>query len=97
MVSAARKMSILKPENPPMLSRYLSCAVVLGMLMLPEASFAAFDSYRFFHVTIETPYYIFLFLIGFVLAPFFLMAILYWRFAGRNPREPDSAKTKDEE
>ena len=97
MASVAQKMSMLQPGNLPMLRRYLSCAVVLGILMLPEVSFAAFDSYRFFHVTIETPYYIFLFLVGFVLAPFFLMAILYWRFAGRNPREPDAAKTEDKE
>ena len=80
-----------------MSNRYLSSAVLLAMLLLPQASFAAFDSYRFFHVTIETPYFIFLFLVGFVLAPFFLMAILYWRFAGRNPNESDAADTEDEE
>jgi len=97
MVSVVLKTSVNNLENHPMPSKYLSSAILLGMLLLPQASFAAFDSYRFFHVTIETPYFIFLFLVGFVLAPFFLMAILYWRFAGRNPGDADTAKTKDEE
>jgi len=78
-------------------NRYPSSAVLLAILLFPQASYAAFDSYRFFHVTIETPYFIFLFLVGFVLAPFFLMAILYWRFAGRNPDNADAAKTDDDE
>jgi hypothetical protein len=52
--------------------------------------FAAVDSYRFFHVTIETPWFIFLFLLPIVLAPFLLMAFLYWRFANRDKSErPD--------
>jgi len=81
-----------------MLERYISSILLFGMLLLPDVSFAALDSYRFFHVTIETPYMIFLFLVGFVLAPFFLMAILYWRYAGRNPADSDEAtKTEDKE
>ena len=80
-----------------MLERYISSGILFGVIMFPEVSFAAIDSYRFFHVTIETPYMIFLFLVGFVLAPFFLMAILYWRFAGRNPTDSDSTETEDKE
>ncbi len=41
----------------------------------------AADSYRWLHVTIETPWAIFLFLLPMVLVPVVLMAILYWRFA----------------
>ncbi len=51
----------------------------------------AFDSYRYLHVTIETPWMIFLFLLPVVLSPFILMVILYWRFAGkRTPRSSQS-------
>jgi len=41
----------------------------------------ALDSYRYLHVTIETPWMIFLFLLVIVLSPFILMAVLYWYYA----------------
>ena len=44
---------------------------------------AAVDSYRFAHVTIATPWYIFIFLLMGVFAPFVLMAVLAWRNAMR--------------
>jgi hypothetical protein len=44
---------------------------------------AAVDSYRFVHVTIATPWYIFIFLLMGVFAPFVLMAVLAWRNAAR--------------
>jgi hypothetical protein len=44
---------------------------------------AAVDSYRFAHVTISTPWYIFLFLLIGVFAPFILMAVLAWSNAMR--------------
>jgi uncharacterized membrane protein YadS len=44
---------------------------------------AAVDSYRFAHVTIATPWYIFIFLLMGVFAPFVLMAVLAWRNAVR--------------
>jgi uncharacterized membrane protein YadS len=44
---------------------------------------AAVDSYRFMHVTISTPWYIFLFLLMGVFAPFVLMAVLAWSSAVR--------------
>lgn len=56
--------------------------------------FAAIDSYRYLHVTIDTPWSIFLFLLPIVLSPFILMAFLYWRFAGRKQQAPE---TKSEE
>lgn len=46
---------------------------------------AAVDSYRYLHVTIETPWMIFLGLLFAVLVPFIVMAVLYWRYAGRKP------------
>lgn len=50
----------------------------------------AVDSYRFIHVTIETPWMIFLFLLCIVLFPFVLTAILHWHFANKkeSPRPP---------
>ena len=54
---------------------------LFGILMTTQAQ--AVDSYRYLHVTIETPWAIFLFLLPIVLSPFILMAIMYWRFAGR--------------
>ena len=48
------------------------------LLVLPlSRAHAAIDSYSFFHVTIETPWMIFIFLCFLILAPFVLMAILY--------------------
>ena len=57
------------------------------LLSLSSVSAQAVDSYRYLHVTIETPWMIFLFLLPIVLSPFILMAILYWRFAGRKEDE----------
>jgi uncharacterized membrane protein YadS len=44
---------------------------------------AAVDSYRFMHVTISTPWYIFLFLLMGIFAPFILMVVLAWSSAAR--------------
>lgn len=49
----------------------------------------ALDSYRFLHVTIETPWAIFLFLLSMIFVPFVLMAVLVWRYA---ERKADSKK-----
>ena len=46
-------------------------------------SSGAVDSYRFLHVTIETPWYIFIFLLMGVFVPFVLMAVLAWKNATR--------------
>jgi uncharacterized membrane protein len=59
----------------------LSRVVVFVMFMLMVGSAYAVDSYRYAHVTIETPWAIFLFLLVIILLPFILMAILYWHFA----------------
>ena len=44
---------------------------------------AAVDSYRFMHVTISTPWYIFIFLLMGIFAPFVLMVVLAWSNAAR--------------
>jgi hypothetical protein len=52
----------------------------------------AVDSYRYTHVTIETPWLIFIFLLVIVLLPFILSAILYWYFATR--KQDDAEKSE---
>lgn len=59
-------------------------AVAIAILFINPAY--AVDSYRFLHVTIDTPWYIFVFLLFFVLSPFVLMAILAWHFALKKSR-----------
>jgi ABC-type multidrug transport system permease subunit len=53
--------------------------------MAPSAQ--AVDSYRYLHVTIDTPWLIFVFLFFFVFAPMILSAILYVRRAMK--KEPE--------
>ncbi len=56
--------------------------LMLGALLLSGAGNAlAVDSYRFMHVTIETPWFIFLGLLVVILFPFILTAVLHWHFA----------------
>ncbi len=55
----------------------------LALLLWPQMSHAAVDSYRYLHVTIDTPWSIFLVLLPMVLAPLVLMAVLVWRYAER--------------
>ena len=56
----------------------------------------AVDSYRYLHVTIETPWLIFVFLFFLVFAPMILSAILYLRNAMRRGKEDeDSGRGED--
>lgn len=57
------------------------------LLVLASSTVYAADSYRFFHVTIDTPWLIFIFLLMIILFPFVLSAILYWHFMLRKRRE----------
>ncbi len=56
-------------------------------LCWPQFGHAAVDSYRYLHVTIDTPWSIFLVLLPMVLAPLVLMAVLVWRYAERKSEE----------
>lgn len=66
-----------------------------AMTGLTPALAWAVDSYRYLHVTPETPWYIFLFLLPIVISPFILMAILYWYFAWRKPEDRGKGEEKD--
>lgn len=73
-----------------------SRVIFLVAMTLVSVPAWAVDSYRYLHVTIDTPWSIFLFLLPIVLSPFILMAILYWRFAGRRkslPQGPTAASS----
>ncbi len=56
--------------------------ILFGTIAASSAQ-AEVDSYRFAHVTIATPWYIFIFLLMGVFVPFVLMAVLAWRNAAR--------------
>ncbi|MFZ5592690.1 MAG: hypothetical protein ACOY4D_00185 [Pseudomonadota bacterium] len=57
------------------------------LLLVLSDSALALDSYRYLHVTIDTPWLIFLFLLPTVLGPLIVMAILYWYFAMRKRKK----------
>lgn len=63
-----------------------------------SAPVMAADSYRYMHVTIDTPWMIFLFLLVIILFPFILMVVLYWYFAfkkSQEEREADNTSSVD--
>jgi len=72
----------------------LKTLLVMLAAGVPAAQ-AAVDSYRFAHVTIATPWYIFIFLLMGVFAPFVLMAVLAWRNAIRKSGN-ENAETEQE-
>lgn len=52
------------------------------------------DNFRYLHVSIDTPWMIFIFLLVIILFPFILMAILYWYFAYKKNTEERNAKSE---
>jgi hypothetical protein len=72
--------------------------LILGLTLSWVDSSYALDSYRFFHVTIETPWTIFIFLLCMIFVPFILMAVLVWRYAERkaDPEKKSSARAEGE-
>jgi hypothetical protein len=68
-------------------------ALFAALLMLSAENSHALDSYRYLHVTIDTPWSIFLFLLIGIFAPFILMGVLIWRYSGRKPTPPNDTET----
>ena len=67
--------------------------VLITQVFWVSSAWASVDSYRFFHVTIETPWYIFLFLLIGVLSPFALMAFLMWQsLINKSKREDEDSE-----
>ncbi len=52
----------------------------------------AVDSYRYLHVSIDTPWSIFVFLFFLVFAPMLLAVVLHWRHALKKDDDEDDAK-----
>lgn len=69
-----------------MIARIIYGAIAIYLTTLSRVGFAA-DSYRYFHVTIDTPWAIFIFLLLIILFPFVLSAILYWYFTFKKQKE----------
>ncbi|MDH5300288.1 MAG: hypothetical protein OEW58_02870 [Gammaproteobacteria bacterium] len=69
-------------------------AFLLCTVTLP--AFAATDSYRWLHVTIDTPWAIFIFLLPMVLMPGIVMAVLYWRYVNKRPDGKTAAELVEE-
>ena len=59
----------------------------LILLMVHSGVALSADSYRYLHVSIDTPWAIFVFLLFIVLFPFVLSAILYWYFTIKKHKE----------
>lgn len=72
--------------------------MMFGLTFFWVDSSYALDSYRFLHVTIETPWAIFIFLLLTIFIPFILMAVLVWRYAERkvDPEKKRSIQAKGE-
>ena len=72
---------------------------MFGLIFFWVDSSYALDSYRFLHVTIETPWTIFIFLLFTIFVPFILMAVLVWRYAERrvDPEKKRSIQTESKE
>lgn len=65
--------------------------LILLVLLLANGELQAAENYHYLHVTIDTVWKIFLFLLIGVFAPFVLMTWLYWRHAKR-VRESSNTK-----
>lgn len=71
--------------------------LVFSLLLLTNADLAiAADSYRYLHVSIDTPWAIFIFLLFIVLFPFVLSAILYWYFTFKKNKEEEKSQEASE-
>lgn len=66
--------------------------ILLALLPTPAL---AFDSYRYLHVTIDTIWYIFIFLLLILLVPFVLMAVLYW-WTLRHPKDEKEGQAQEQ-
>lgn len=77
-----------------MIKKIYSVVCFFALLVMSEP-LLAFDSYRYFKVTIDGPWMIFLFLLPIVLSPLILMAILYWYFARVKAKERQKNSDQD--
>lgn len=72
-------------------------ATVCVLLLLRSGGGFAIDSYRYLHVSIETPWAIFLFLLVAIFFPFILMLVLMWSRLTHKPGARPASKAPDNE
>jgi hypothetical protein len=77
--------------------RRVCTATGLALMLLHANTGFAIDSYRYLHVSIETPWMIFLFLLVAVFMPFVLMVVLMWRRPIEKPHEAPKSDVSDDE
>ena len=75
--------------------RVFALAAMAIMLLHADLS-VAIDSYRYLHVSIETPWVIFLFLLAAVFVPFILMVVLMWRQMHKVDGAPKPGTSRDD-
>jgi uncharacterized membrane protein len=75
--------------------RILFRTIPLLALLWTGTARAAVDSYHYLHVTIETPWFIFLVLAPMVLAPMVIMAFMAWRHAERRKEDEEAGDVAD--
>ncbi len=68
-----------------------------GFLLISASNAWAVDSYRFLHVTIDTPWFIFIFLFFLVFSPMILSAIIHWRNALKRDDKDDEDESETED
>lgn len=71
------------------------CRITALLLLAFACNAQAVDSYRYLHVTLDTVWYIFLFLLPGVLAPLAVAAWLYWRYAKRGKGPGQGGKSNE--
>ncbi len=62
------------------------------MLVATTAQAATLDSYRFFHVSLQTVWWIGIGIFVLVMVPLVVAAVLYWRYAGKRDEEERDAR-----
>jgi len=70
---------------------------LMAALLVASSNAWAVDSYRFLHVTIDTPWFIFIFLFFLVFSPMILSAIIHWRSALKRDDEDEEKSDKEED
>jgi len=77
--------------------RCLLTAAGFALMLLHAEAGLAIDSYRYLHVSIETPWMIFLFLLVAIFIPFILMlALMWWRPMNKSISPPKPKTPNDE-
>jgi len=67
-----------------------------ALVMIGGSNAWAVDSYRFLHVTIDTPWFIFIFLFFLVFSPMILSAVIHWRNALKRDDEDEDVSEKED-